>query len=61
MWELPGAVRRLVCCGERLSRPKLMQVTTCGLCGGDPTTRGLHKDFARRLLAMVSPRSQNLS
>jgi hypothetical protein len=36
MWELPGAVRRLVCCGERLSRPKLMQVTTCGLCGGDP-------------------------
>jgi hypothetical protein len=60
MRKLPGAVRRLVCCGQRLSRPKLMQVTTC-LLRRRSGTRGLHKDFALRLLAMVSPRSQNLS
>jgi hypothetical protein len=37
--------------------PKLLHVKRCGLCGGDPTTRGLYKDCALRLVAMVPPRS----
>jgi hypothetical protein len=39
------------------SRPKLMHVNRCGLCGGDPITRCLHKDWRLRLMAMVSPPS----
>jgi hypothetical protein len=38
-------------------RPKLMHVNRCGLCGGDPITRALHKDYTSQLVAMGSLRS----
>ena len=59
MWKLPGAVCRLVCC--RPCRPKLMHVNSCALCGTDPTTRGVCKDCALRLVAMVPSRPGDLS